>query len=65
MQVSIDESRTPFGSCYVLIAVYDKFHLPLIREFYSYEDAYRLTTDLFKETIDPEVLKLFKRKGSK
>lgn len=64
MTVSIDPVATQFGESYILTAVADKFHKPIVRQFFSYDDAYKLAMRLFCEKLDQDLVAAFKAKGA-
>ena len=62
MQVTIEPVETQVGDAYILIAKYDKYHSTLVREYFSYDDALRMATELLQEKMKPELRSLFKRR---
>jgi len=63
MTVVIEASESHFGVSYIVTATKDKYHRTIVREFYSYADAYLFGKDLLAEKLDAHTLSLFKRKG--
>lgn len=63
MQVSIDVIQGAYGASYAVTAVIDKFHKPLVREYFSYSDALSLATQLLEEKLDPAISAMFKRRS--
>lgn len=62
MQINLEGTTNQFGESWVVIAVLDRYHKPLFREFYSYDDAYALACKLLKQPLDDDSKRLFQRK---
>lgn len=62
MQVNLEGTTNQFGESWVVTAVFDKYHKVLFREFYSYEDAYKLCCDLLRSPLSDDCKRLFQRK---
>lgn len=63
MRIELNYTETLYGESHVVTATKDEFHRTLVREFYSYDDAYKFCVALLSKPLDKDTLSLFKRKG--